>query len=34
MGSVIDSIRNMFVPIRREGLPFIAILFFVAVFFG
>jgi phosphatidylserine decarboxylase len=34
MDSVIDSVRNMLVPIRREGLPFIAILLFVALFFG
>jgi phosphatidylserine decarboxylase len=34
MDSVIDSIRNMLVPIRREGLPFIAILLFIALFFG
>jgi len=34
MESVLDSIRNMLVPIRREGLPFIAILLFIALFFG
>jgi phosphatidylserine decarboxylase len=34
MDSVIDSVRNMLVPIRREGLPFIAILLFIALFFG
>ena len=34
MESVLDSIRNMLVPIRREGLPFIGILLFVALFFG
>ena len=32
--SIIGSIRRMLVPIRPEGLPFIAILVFVAVFFG
>jgi phosphatidylserine decarboxylase len=32
--SVIRSIRGMFVPIRREGFPFIAILIFCALFFG
>ncbi|HVZ12843.1 MAG TPA: phosphatidylserine decarboxylase [Bauldia sp.] len=30
----IVSIRKMLVPIRREGYPFIAILVFVALFFG
>ena len=34
MESVIDSVRNMLVPIRREGLPFVAILLFLALFFG
>jgi phosphatidylserine decarboxylase len=34
MDSIIDSVRNMFVPIRREGLPFIALFAFVALFFG
>jgi phosphatidylserine decarboxylase len=34
MDSVIDSVRNMLVPIRREGLPFIALFAFVALFFG
>jgi phosphatidylserine decarboxylase len=34
MESIIDSIRNMLVPIRREGLPFIGIFLFVALFFG
>ena len=29
-----NSIRNMLVPIRREGFPFIAVLLFVALFFG
>lgn len=29
-----DSIRSIFVPIRREGFPFIAILAFVTLFFG
>jgi phosphatidylserine decarboxylase len=32
--SIIGSIRRMLVPIRPEGLPFIAVLVFVAVFFG
>ena len=32
--SIIASIRKMLVPIRREGYPFIAILAFVALFFG
>ena len=34
MESILDSVRNMLVPIRREGLPFIAILAFIALFFG
>jgi phosphatidylserine decarboxylase len=34
MHSVFDSVRNMLVPVRREGLPFIAILLFCALFFG
>ncbi len=34
MDSIIDSVRNMLVPIRREGLPFIALFAFVALFFG
>ncbi len=34
MESVLNSIRKMLVPIRREGLPFIAGLLFIAVFFG
>ncbi len=34
MESILDSVRNMLVPIRREGLPFITILAFVALFFG
>ena len=34
MESVINSVRNMLVPVRREGLPFIAILAFIALFFG
>jgi phosphatidylserine decarboxylase len=34
MASVFDSIRSMLVPIRREGLPFIAVLGFIALFFG
>ena len=34
MASVFDSIRSMFVPIRREGWPFIAVFLLVAVFFG
>ncbi len=34
MDSVLDSIKATLVPIRREGLPFIAILVFVALFVG
>ncbi|MEO8667436.1 MAG: phosphatidylserine decarboxylase [Bauldia sp.] len=34
MSSVIDSIKRSFVPVRREGLVFIAIPAFIAVFFG
>ena len=34
MESVLDSVRNLLVPIRREGLPFIAILLFLSLFFG
>ncbi len=32
--SIIKSIRGTLVPVRREGYPFIAILLFVALFFG
>jgi phosphatidylserine decarboxylase len=32
--SIIRSIHGMFVPIRREGFPFIAILIFCALFLG
>ena len=32
--SIIRSVRGMFVPIRREGFPFIAILVFCALFLG
>lgn len=34
MESIFDSIRSIFVPIRREGWPFIAGLVFVALFVG
>ncbi len=34
MESILNSVRGMLVPIRREGLPFIAIALFVALFFG
>jgi phosphatidylserine decarboxylase len=34
MGSILDSIRATLVPIRREGWPFIALLIFLALFFG
>lgn len=34
MSSVLDSIRSVLVPIRREGFPFIAVLAFLALFFG
>jgi phosphatidylserine decarboxylase len=34
MESVIDSIKGMLVPIRREGLPFVGILLFIALFGG
>lgn len=34
MESIIDSIRKMFVPIRREGYPFIAIGAVLAVLLG
>jgi len=34
MSSVLDSIRTMLVPIRREGFPFIAVLAFLTVFVG
>lgn len=34
MSSVLDSIGSMFVPIRREGFPFIAILGFFTLFVG
>jgi phosphatidylserine decarboxylase len=34
MSSVLDSIRSLIVPIRREGFPFIAILAFLTLFFG
>jgi phosphatidylserine decarboxylase len=32
--TIIVSIRKMLVPIRREGYPFVAVLVFVALFFG
>ncbi|MCR4281963.1 MAG: phosphatidylserine decarboxylase [Bauldia sp.] len=32
--SIIRSIRGMLVPIRPEGFPFIAVLVFIALFFG
>lgn len=32
--SILTSVRNMLVPIRREGYPFIGILAFVSLFFG
>lgn len=34
MASVVDSIRSMFVPIRREGWPFIGGCVFFALFVG
>jgi len=34
MESVLSSIKGMLVPIRREGLPFIAVLLVVAVVIG
>ncbi|MEX0851736.1 MAG: phosphatidylserine decarboxylase [Bauldia sp.] len=34
MDAIVNSIRTTLTPVRHEGLPFIAILFFVAVFFG
>jgi len=34
MSSVLDSMRSMLVPIRREGFPFIAVLAFLTLFFG
>jgi phosphatidylserine decarboxylase len=34
MSSVLDSIRAMLVPIRREGFAFIAVLAFLTLFFG
>ena len=34
MRSILDSIKSMLVPIRREGWPFIAGLVFLALFFG
>jgi phosphatidylserine decarboxylase len=34
MESVIDSIKGMLVPIRREGLPFVGILLLIALFVG
>lgn len=34
MDSILDSIRARMVPVRREGLPFVAVLVFVAVFLG
>jgi len=34
MLSVLDSIRSMLVPIRREGFPFIAVLGFLTLFVG
>ncbi|SDB43629.1 phosphatidylserine decarboxylase [Bauldia litoralis] len=34
MESVLDSIRSMLVPIRKEGWPFIAIFFVIALLLG
>ena len=34
MESVVDSVRSMMVPIRKEGFPFIAGAAFIAVFIG
>ena len=34
MSTILDSIRSMLVPIRREGFPFIAVLAFLTLFFG
>jgi phosphatidylserine decarboxylase len=34
VSSILDSIRGMMVPIRREGWPFIGGLAFIALFFG
>lgn len=34
MPSVLDSVRSVLVPIRREGFPFIAVLGFLTLFFG
>ena len=34
MRSILNSIKSMLVPIRREGWPFIAGLVFLALFFG
>ena len=34
MASILDSIRGMMVPIRREGWPFIAAFVFAAFFLG
>jgi phosphatidylserine decarboxylase len=34
MSSVLDSIRSMLVPIRREGFGFIAVFGFLTLFFG
>ena len=34
MGSILNSIRGSLVPIRREGWPFLAIILFIAFFFG
>ena len=34
MESMLDSLKTMLVPIRREGYPFIAILIFITLFFG
>jgi phosphatidylserine decarboxylase len=34
MGSIIDSIRKSFAPVRREGFVFVAIPLFIALFVG
>jgi len=34
MSSVLDSMRSILVPIRREGFPFIAVLAFLTLFLG
>jgi phosphatidylserine decarboxylase len=34
MSSVLDSMRSVLVPIRREGFPFIAVLGFLSLFVG